>query len=78
MASAPPSKTERLREFYRRLASAPSAPDGESAFKLLEDTLNEVEDEWIDIPFNPDHWQSDGRLYPPQRDSVRSKRGPAV
>lgn len=62
-------KAVRLREFYKRLMAAPPASDFESAFKLIENTLNEVEDELTEIPFDSSQWQLDGRLYPPQADA---------
>lgn len=38
----------------------------------ISNILNEVEDQFTDIPYNPEHWQTDGRLYPPQMDNMRS------
>lgn len=37
---------------------------------LIAATLNGVEDEFTSISFDPLQWQSDGRMYPPQRDSA--------
>lgn len=65
------SKRERFAEFLRRLASAPPAATSLEAFQQLASVLNEVEDELTSIPFNPDTWQTDGRMYPPQQDSIR-------
>lgn len=65
------SKDERFTEFLKRLAEAPPVGTSDEAFKLLSDTLNEAEDELTDIPFNPETWQTDGRMYPPQEDSAR-------
>ncbi|MEE8517781.1 MAG: hypothetical protein V3S98_01490 [Dehalococcoidia bacterium] len=65
------SKEARLHEFYSRLRDAPASGTRDEAFRLLEEMLNEVEDELTAIPFDPTNWQNDGRLYPPQKDSMR-------
>jgi hypothetical protein len=65
------SKQERFEEFLSRLASLPPARDAAEARRQIEQTLNEVENEMTNIPYNPDEWRSDGRMYPPQDDSIR-------
>ena len=66
------SKEVRLAEFLRRLAKAPAAKTFEEAYGQVSNILNEVEDELTVIPNNPESWQSDGRLYPPQLDNART------
>lgn len=68
-------KEQRLREFIRRLRIAPPAASFDEARRLLEQTLNAVEDEMSGVSFDPAKWQSDGRMYPPQDDSERSVPG---
>jgi hypothetical protein len=59
-----------LEVFIERLRSAPLASDGLEAKQLIDETLNTVEDELTDIPFDPDHWRTDGRMYPVQDDNA--------
>lgn len=69
------SKLDRFREFLRRLKQAPCVGSHDEAFDLLCRTLNDVEDELTDIPFQPENWQSDGRMYPPEEDNAREVSG---
>jgi len=61
-------KCARLQLFYERLHAAPAQSTHDESFVLLCDTLNAVEDEHSGVPSNPDNFQTDGRLYPPQSD----------
>jgi hypothetical protein len=54
------------------MQAAPAAASADEAMTLLSNTLNEVEDELTDIPFDPDRWMNDGRMYPPQADNMRA------
>jgi hypothetical protein len=65
----------RLAEFVRRMEAAPAVGSAKEAMTLLSRTLNQVEDELTDIPFDPDRWLIDGRLYPPVPDSAREVAG---
>lgn len=67
----PPSKQERFEQFLRRVAESPSASSHDEALRILSEALNAVEDEMTDIPYQPDRWQTDGRMYPPQEDHAR-------
>lgn len=68
-------KALRFEEFIRRLRSALPAESAEQALELISSVLNQVEDELSGIPFRPDQWQDDGRMYPPQSDSARDVEG---
>ncbi|MAA92942.1 MAG: hypothetical protein CML22_06680 [Rheinheimera sp.] len=48
----PIPKSLRLNEAFRRLEKAPAADSRESAHKLVRDTLNNVEDEFTDLPMH--------------------------
>lgn len=65
------SKAERFQEFLDRLRKASPATSHDEAFKLLSGTLNQVENEFTNIPFQPEHWQTDGRMYLPDEDNAR-------
>lgn len=64
------SKQARLQEFFRRLLEAGPVGGEQDALELISRILCEVEDEMTDIPFDPDAWMDDGRMYPPQADSA--------
>jgi hypothetical protein len=70
-----PAKRDRLAEFFRRLAAVPAASTREEAYRQTCDILNAVEDELTGIVFDPANWMTDGRMYPPQPDSIRSVKG---
>lgn len=71
-------KPVRFQEFLERLRKAPSAETGDEAKRLIDETLNKVEDDLTDIPFNPDHWRTDGRMYPVQEDNASDVDGQEV
>lgn len=64
-------KRERLEEFFRRLLAAPSAGSFDEALAQLSTILDAVEDELSGAENPPRDWQSDQRLYPPQKDALR-------
>lgn len=64
-----PGKRARL-EILQRLCDAPPAISGEQALTLIGSLLNAVEDQTTGIPFKPDQWASDGRMYPPMPDNA--------
>lgn len=64
------NKAQRVEVFFQRLEDAPPCTTGESAYALLCETLNHVEDQLSGIPYNPANWADDGRLYPPQLDRM--------
>lgn len=68
-------KFGRLQIFYERLQAAPAARTHEESYALICNTLNAVEDELSGLPNNPDNFQTDGRLYPPQKDRAYAVDG---
>lgn len=65
------SRGERLAKFLSRLRVAQPVATHDAAFDLLSRTLNEVEDEYSGVPFDPSQHLSDGRMYPPESDARR-------
>ena len=63
------SKAERLAIFMDRLSRATASGSADEAYALVAGTLNQVEDEFSGVPFDPRNWKTDGRLYPPQEDN---------
>ena len=68
-------KVERFARFLERLRVAPPSCDFESAYRQLSDILNDVENTMTSIPYDPANWQTDGRMYPPQIESIRDVAG---
>lgn len=62
---------ERFALFVQELNNVAPAASYEEARHQLESILNEVEDRYSGVPYQPDNWQSDGRLYPPADDYER-------
>jgi hypothetical protein len=65
------SKSDRLKVFIKRLQAAPPADSDDRALQLLSAVLNAVEDEFSGVPYKPEPWSDDGRIYPP---TVRNER----
>lgn len=68
-------KKARTELFFVRLRAAPACGSVEDALEQVAQVLNRIEDEFTSIPFNPDTWDSDGRMYPPQEDRRRDVPG---
>jgi len=66
---------ERLRIFFGRLSEAAAAASDDQALELLISTMNEVEDEFSGLPYDPASWREKRRLYPPSTDFERKLPG---
>jgi hypothetical protein len=71
-------KSKRFALFVRELMEAAPVATFEEARLLLETRLNEVEDRYSVVPYNPSSWRDDGRLYPPQDDMEKTSGLPSV
>ena len=77
MPPATMDRSERIRIFLARLTSAEPAADFDEAVAQIAAILNAVEDEFSGVPFDPENWMADGRLYPPQPDNEHDVPGRA-
>jgi len=75
MPPTPIPKQVRFAEFIRRLSLLPAASSHDEARSLIDQTLNRVEDELSGVPFDPEHWKTDGRMYPVQDDNATDAEG---
>lgn len=62
---------ERFALFVQEMEEAAPAASFEEARQLLEARLNQIEDAHSGVPYSPENWRDDGRMYPPQDDSER-------
>lgn len=65
------NRSQRFALFLAELEAAPAAHDQASARLLLEDILNRIEEAHSGVPFDPEKWMTDGRMYPPQEDQEK-------
>lgn len=72
------TRPQRFLLFLSRLQNAPGASSQVEALTLIADLLTQVEDEQSGVPNDPDSWQNDGRLYPPQEDHALDRDGGLV
>jgi hypothetical protein len=72
------SKQERLRECFRRMASADPSSSFDEAYRLLCTTIDQVEDEHSGQPNEPERWKELDRIFPPKMDRMSSIEGTDV
>jgi hypothetical protein len=64
-------RSQRFKLFLKLLMSeAASATMGEAKASLAR-TMNRIEDERSGAVYDPDKWESDGRMYPPKDDRLQ-------
>jgi hypothetical protein len=61
-------RSDRLRVFIQELNETASAATHAEARILAEQLLNNVEDRYSGVEYDPTAWRTDGRMYPPQDD----------
>ena len=65
---------QRFALFLAAMKEAPAAHDLASARLLLDETLNRIEEAHSGVPYDPEKWMTDGRMYPPLDDQERESR----
>jgi hypothetical protein len=68
------NRSQRFALFLAALEEAPAARDQASARALLEDIMNRIEEAHSGVPFDPEKWMTDGRMYPLLDDQERDSR----
>jgi hypothetical protein len=71
-------KASRTALFLDQLVRAEPCASAEEALVCVAFHMNAVEDRYTTTQYNPEQWQSDGRLYPPQPDMRRATAHPQV
>ena len=64
-----------MKMLLERLMKAPLCRSHDEAYALVSRELNAIEDEYSGGPSEPEKWESDGRLYVPQRDNASLSPG---
>ena len=72
------SKAERIELIFEAIGAAPCCNSADEVLDLIKREMNAVEDAHSGVPENPENWQTDGRLYPPQEDHRRGDPAPGL
>ena len=68
-----------MKLFLERMAVERPAGSSDQALTLLAKILNAVENEFSGVPYRPERWRTDGRMYPLREDSrVRCPERPSL
>ena len=65
------SRSERRSVFFAVIADAPVSATMQQAKCLLDTALNVIEEQFSGVPYAPQNWRSDGRMYPAGEDFRR-------